>query len=131
MNNEFALSPLSVTLEDGLVSARDANDIRLFSQMGLQNDAHGDYGNWSEWDSGLKLTPKQVAEIRQSVEIEDARQRVGAWKARREGSIDDPIASAVYALDDRYPSGWGPKTFKACLEMIKEGVDPALAADEA
>ena len=115
MNNEFALSPLSVTLEDGLVSARDANDIRLFSQMGLQNDAQGDYGNWSEWDSGLKLTPEQVAEIRQSVEIEDARERVGAWKARREGNIDDPIASAVYALDDRYPSGWGRKRLRRAL----------------
>ena len=66
-----------------------------------------------------------------AVLIEDARQRVGAWKARREGDIDDSIASAVYALDERYPGGWGTKTFKACLEMIKEGVDPVLAADEA
>jgi len=66
-----------------------------------------------------------------SKQIEDARHRVGAWKARREGNIDDPIASAVYALDDQYPGGWGLKTFTACLEMIKEGVDPALAADEA
>jgi hypothetical protein len=66
-----------------------------------------------------------------SVEIENARERVGVWKARREGNIDDPIASAVYALDERYPGGWGPKTFKACLEMIEKGVDPALAADEA
>jgi hypothetical protein len=64
-------------------------------------------------------------------QIEDARQRVGAWKARREGNIDDPVASAVYALDERYPGGWGMATFKECLEMIKEGVDPALAADEA
>jgi len=63
--------------------------------------------------------------------IEDARQRVGAWKARREGSIDDPIAATVYALDDRYPGGWNLETFKACLKMIEEGVDPALAADEA
>jgi hypothetical protein len=65
------------------------------------------------------------------LQIEDARERVGAWKARREGNIDDSIASAVYALDDRYPAGWGLNTFKACLEMIEEGVDPALAADEA
>ena len=131
MNNDFAVSPLSVTLEDRLVSATDANDVRLFAIMGLPDDAHGDYGNWSEWHSGLKLTPEQVAEIGQAVEIENARHRVGAWKARREGNIDDPIASAVYALDDRYPGGWGLKTFTACLEMIKEGVDPALAADEA
>lgn len=63
--------------------------------------------------------------------IDDARERVGAWKARREGSIDDPIAAAVYALDDRYPGGWNLDTFKACLEMIEEGVSPPLAADEA
>jgi hypothetical protein len=62
--------------------------------------------------------------------IEDARNRVGAWKARRDGNIDDSIASAVYALDERYPGGWGMNTFKACLEMIEQGVDPALAADE-
>jgi len=222
MNNDFAVSPLSVTLEDRLVSATDANDVRLFAIMGLPDDAHGDYGNWSEWHSGLKLTPEQVAEIGQAVEIEDARQRVklldhykvyacavtgewlgepeatgerfterewfakedtdeeqfdcydaelfeddengmpvphletraitrrwvfsedqqlekkiedarqrvGAWKARREGNIDDPIASAVYALDDRYPGGWGMAAFKECLAMIEEGVDPALAADE-
>jgi hypothetical protein len=132
---EFAVSPIEVMLEDGLISARDANDVRLFSQMGLPDDAHGDYGNWSEWDSGLTLTPGQVAEIESAVElwekIREANQRVRAWKARREGNIDDPIASAVYALDERYPGGWGPKTFKACLEMIEEGVDPALAADEA
>ena len=62
--------------------------------------------------------------------IEEARQRVGAWKARREGSIDDPVASAVYALDDRYPAGWGLETFRSCLRMIEDGVSPPLAADE-
>jgi hypothetical protein len=132
---EFAVSPIEVMVEDGLVSARDANDVRLFSQMGLPDDAHGEYNDWSEWDSGLKLTPEQVAEIESAVElwekIREANQRVRAWKARREGNIDDSIASAVYALEDRYPGGWGLNTFKACLEMIEEGVDPALAADEA
>jgi hypothetical protein len=63
--------------------------------------------------------------------IEDARQRVGAWKARREGNIDDDVAAAVYALDERYPAGWNLDTFKACLEMIEEGVSPSRAADEA
>lgn len=63
--------------------------------------------------------------------IDDARERVGAWKARREGNIDDDVAAAVYALDDRYPGGWNLDTFKACIEMIEEGVSPSLAADEA
>jgi hypothetical protein len=66
---EFAVSPIEVMLEDGLVSARDANDVRLFSQMGLPDDAHGEYNDWSEWDSGLKLTPEQVAEIESAVEL--------------------------------------------------------------
>ena len=63
--------------------------------------------------------------------VDGARERVGAWKARREGNIDDDVAAAVYALDDRYPGGWNLDTFKACLEMIEEGVSPSLAADEA
>ena len=63
--------------------------------------------------------------------IEAVRERVGAWKARREGNIDDSIASAVYALDERYPSGWGIETFKACLEMIEQGVSPNFAVEEA
>jgi hypothetical protein len=132
---EFAVSPIEVMLEDGLISARDANDVRLFSQMGLPDDAHGDYGNWSEWDGGLRLTPEQVAEIESAVElwekIREANQRVRAWKARREGNIDDSIASAVYALDDRYPGGWGMDTFRACVAMIEEGVSTSRAADDA
>ena len=66
-----------------------------------------------------------------NVLIEDARQRVGAWKARREGNIDDSIAMTVYALDERYPGGWGMTKFTACLDMIEEGVSPARAAEEA
>jgi hypothetical protein len=98
---EFAVSPIEVMVEDGLVSARDANDVRLFSQVGLPDDAHGDYGNWSEWDSGLKLTPEQIAEIESAVEL---------WEKIRD-NIDDSIAAAVYALDERYPDGWGMGEF--------------------
>lgn len=63
--------------------------------------------------------------------IEDARQRVGAWKARREGNIDDLVAETVYALDGRYPAGWGLTKFWNCFVMIEEGVSPSLAAEEA
>jgi hypothetical protein len=63
--------------------------------------------------------------------IEDTRYRVAVWKARREGNIDDPIASAVYALEDRYPSGWGLNTLGSCLKLIEDGVSPSIAAEQA
>lgn len=63
-----ALSPIDVVVEGNLVSAKDANGTRLFSQMGLQDDDHGDYRSWSFWDSGLFLTTEQVEEIRQAVD---------------------------------------------------------------
>ncbi len=79
----------------------------------------------------LRVVISRTNEDQLEKKIDDARERVGAWKARREGNIDDDTAAAVYALDNRYPAGWNLATFKACLEMIEEGVSPSLAADEA
>ena len=72
---DWALSPIDVYVDpdpDGdpdvaLVSAKDANGVRLFSQMGI-DDGHGNYGDWSLGDSGLALKPAQVEEIKIAVD---------------------------------------------------------------
>jgi hypothetical protein len=51
-------------------------------------------------------------------QIQDARQRISAWKARREGDVNDHIASVVWTLDERYPSGWTMKTFNRCMAWL-------------
>jgi hypothetical protein len=105
--------------------AMPKNRYTLSTDAGAEEFKNDFLAIWALSTAGMRSKPVL------DVLIEDARQRVGAWKARREGNIDDSIASAVYALDERYPAGWGLETFQSCLEMIEEGVSPSLAADEA
>jgi len=115
--------PRPVDLGERVLMPKDR--YTLSTDAGTEEFKNDFLATWALSRAGMRYKPVL------DVLIEDARQRVGAWKARREGNIDDSIAAAVYALDERYPAGWGMGEFRACVEMIEEGVDPSLAADEA